>query len=176
MELYNYILIIVVGLLLIIFLYDIFQRKHTILRIFPVVGHLRYLLENIGPELRKYWVANDKEEMPFTRSEWSWVYATSKKQNNNFGLGSSGVATHNVWLIRDVDVKTKSKRAAQYLQGLRKEILQLTYACGYQHPCQFTGKDIEISTGVNMFDPLEKILGYEKVTIPLEELNDILTY
>ena len=75
-----------------------------------------------------------------------------------------------------MDVKTKSKRAAQYLQGLRKEILQLTYACGYHHPCQFTGKDIEISTGINMFDPLEKILGYEKVTIPVEELNNILKY
>ena len=503
MELYNYIFITVVGLLIIILLHDVFQRKHTILRIFPVVGHLRYLLEKIGPELRQYWVANDKEEMPFTRSERSWVYATSKKQNNNFGFGSSelmyetgypvlkhsafptkdkydangqllttsmpcakligsahnrkhpyrpqsivnisamsfgslgknaiaalnlgakyadcyqntgeggispyhknggdlvwqigtgyfgarnkdgnfskeifkqtlennpnvkmieiklsqgakpgkggilpkdkiteeisqirgiprdrdcispnshseftnvselvqfiesladisglpigiksavgessfwgelashmketkqgpdfitidggeggtgaapltftdhvslpfkigfkriytifkrhnlinditwigsaklgfpdravvafamgcdliniaresmlsigciqaqkchtghcpsGVATHNAWLIRGVDVKTKSKRAAQYLQGLRKEILQLTYACGYHHPCQFTGKDIEISTGVNMFDPLEKIIGYEKVTIPIEELNDILKY
>ena len=89
MEFYNYIFISVAGLLLIIFLHDVFQRKHSILRIFPVVGHLRYLLEKIGPELRQYWVANDKEEMPFTRSERSWVYATSKKQNNNFGFGSS---------------------------------------------------------------------------------------
>ena len=80
---------IVAGLLLIIFLYDIFQRKHAILRNFPVVGHLRYLMEKIGPELRQYWVANDKEEMPFTRAERTWVYATSKKQNNNFGFGSS---------------------------------------------------------------------------------------
>ena len=59
------------------------------MRNFPVVGHLRYLMEKIGPELRQYWVANDKEEMPFTRAERSWVYATSKKQNNNFGFGSS---------------------------------------------------------------------------------------
>ena len=503
MDFFLYIFLCVTGLLLIIFLYDIFQRKHSILRNFPVVGHLRYLMEKIGPELRQYWIANDKEEMPFTRSERSWVYATSKKQNSNFGFGSSelmydagypvlkhsafptrdkydadgklltssmpcakligashnrknpyrpqsivnisamsfgslgknavaalnlgakeahcyqntgeggispyhklggdlvwqigtgyfgardaegnfskdvfkvaiennptvkmieiklsqgakpgkggilpkdkiteeiskirgiprdrdcispnshseftnvselvefiesladisglpigiksavgessfweelasymketnqgpdfitidggeggtgaapltftdhvslpfkigfkriytifkrhdlinditwigsaklgfpdravvafamgcdliniaresmlsigciqaqkchtghcpsGVSTHNAWLIRGVDVKTKSKRAAQYLQGLRKEILQLTYACGYHHPCQFTGKDIEISTGVNMFDPLEKIIGYEKVTIPTEVLNDILKY
>ena len=84
MELYNYIFISVAGLLLIILLHDVFQRKHTILRIFPIVGHLRYLLEKIGPELRQYWVANDKEEMPFTRSERSWIYATSKKENNNF--------------------------------------------------------------------------------------------
>ena len=487
-------------MLLIIFLYDIFQRKHAILRNFPVVGHLRYLMEKIGPELRQYWVANDKEEMPFTRAERTWVYATSKKQNNNFGFGSSelmyetgypvlkhsafptrdkydadgnlltssmpcakligavhnrknpyrpqsivnisamsfgslgknavaalnlgakeahcyqntgeggispyhklggdlvwqigtgyfgardvegkfsmdvfkqaiddnptvkmieiklsqgakpgkggilpkdkitteiskirgiprdrdcispnshtefsnvselvefiesladisglpvgiksavgeskfweelavkmkatnqgpdfitidggeggtgaaplsfadhvslpfkigfkrvytifknhdlinditwigsaklgfpdravvafamgcdliniaresmlsigciqaqqchtgncpsGVATHNAWLIRGLDVPTKSKRAAQFLKGLRKEILQLTYACGYTHPCQFTGKDIEISSGVNLFDTLEKVIGYEKVKVPMTNLENI---
>ena len=86
---FKYILLGGAGLLLIIFLYDIFQRKHAILRNFPVVGHLRYLMEKIGPELRQYWVANDKEEMPFTRAERTWIYATSKKQNNNFGFGSS---------------------------------------------------------------------------------------
>ena len=89
MDFFLYIFLCVTGLLLIIFLYDIFQRKHSILRNFPVVGHLRYLMEKIGPELRQYWIANDKEEMPFTRSERSWVYATSKKQNSNFGFGSS---------------------------------------------------------------------------------------
>jgi len=501
LEFYYYIIMSGAGFLLLVFIHDMVQKKHAILRNFPVVGHLRYLLEKIGPELRQYWVANDKEEMPFTRAERSWVYATSKKQNNNFGFGSSelmydtgypilkhsafptrdkydahgnlltssmpcakligaahnrknsyrpesivnisamsfgslgknavaalnlgakeahcyhntgeggispyhklggdlvwqigtgyfgardaegkfsmevfkqaiennptvkmieiklsqgakpgkggilpkdkiteeiskirgiprdrdcispnshseftnvselvefiesladisglpvgiksavgeskfweelatqmkatnqgpdfitidggeggtgaaplafadhvslpfkigfkrvytifknhdlinditwigssklgfpdravvafamgcdliniaresmlsigciqaqqchtghcpsGVATHNAWLIRGVDVPTKSKRAAQFLKGLRKEILQLTYACGYTHPCQFTGQDIEISSGVNLFDPLEKIIGYEKVNVPMAELDNIL--
>jgi len=69
---------------------DVFiQKRHTIQHNFPVVGHLRYLLEMIGPELRQYWVANDKEEMPFNRSERSWVYASAKGQNNTFGFGTS---------------------------------------------------------------------------------------
>ena len=501
MEIIKLIILIIGGFLLLVFIHDMVQKKHAILRNFPLVGHLRYLLEKIGPELRQYWVANDKEEMPFTRAERSWVYATSKKQNNNFGFGSSelmydtgypilkhsafptrdkydahgnlltssmpcakligaahnrknsyrpesivnisamsfgslgknavaalnlgakeahcyhntgeggispyhklggdlvwqigtgyfgardaegkfsmevfkqaiennptvkmieiklsqgakpgkggilpkdkiteeiskirgiprdrdcispnshseftnvselvefiesladisglpvgiksavgesqfweelatqmkatnqgpdfitidggeggtgaaplafadhvslpfkigfkrvytifknhdlinditwigssklgfpdravvafamgcdliniaresmlsigciqaqqchtghcpsGVATHNAWLIRGVDIPTKSKRAAQFLKGLRKEILQLTYACGYTHPCQFTGQDIEISSGVNLFDPLEKIIGYEKVNVPMAELDNIL--
>jgi len=500
LEFYYYIIMSGAGFLLLVFIHDMVQKKHAILRNFPVVGHLRYLLEKIGPELRQYWVANDKEEMPFTRAERSWVYATSKKQNNNFGFGSSelmyetgypvlkhsafptrdkydadgnlltssmpcakligavhnrknpyrpqsivnisamsfgslgknaiaalnlgakeahcyqntgeggispyhklggdlvwqigtgyfgardvegkfsmevfkqaiddnptvkmieiklsqgakpgkggilpkdkiteeiskirgiprdrdcispnshtefsnvselvefiesladisglpvgiksavgeskfweelavqmkaanqgpdfitidggeggtgaaplsfadhvslpfkigfkrvytifknhdlinditwigssklgfpdravvafamgcdliniaresmlsigciqaqqchtghcpsGVATHNAWLIRGVDVPTKSKRAAQFLKGLRKEILQLTYACGYTHPCQFTGKDIEISLGVNIFDTLEKVIGYEKVKVPMTNLENI---
>ena len=95
-------------------------------------------------------------------------------QQCHTGHCPSGVATHNAWLIRGVDIPTKSKRAAQFLKGLRKEILQLTYACGYTHPCQFTGQDIEISSGVNLFDPLEKIIGYEKVKVPMAELDNIL--
>lgn len=67
---------------------DIFQRRHTIQHNFPVVGHLRYLLEKIGPELRQYIVANNREELPFNRSERAWVYASSKKENNLQGFGS----------------------------------------------------------------------------------------
>ena len=80
----------IVGSLLAVALHDVFmQKKHTILHNFPVVGHIRYLLELIGPEMRQYWVANDKEEMPFNRDERSWIYASSKGQNNNFGFGST---------------------------------------------------------------------------------------
>jgi hypothetical protein len=41
---------------------DLLQRQHTLLRNFPVLGHARYLLESIGPELRQYLVAGDNEE------------------------------------------------------------------------------------------------------------------
>src|SRR4028119_1072226 len=48
---------------------DLVQREHTLLRNFPVLGHARYLLESIGPELRQYLVAGDNEERPFTRAQ-----------------------------------------------------------------------------------------------------------
>ncbi|PJZ70900.1 FMN-binding glutamate synthase family protein [Leptospira perolatii] len=81
---------IVIGFFLVgLLIHDLFQRRHTIKHNFPIVGHLRYIFETIGPELRQYWVANDKEEMPFSRAERSWVYATAKKQNNNFGFGTT---------------------------------------------------------------------------------------
>ncbi|NOY30676.1 MAG: FMN-binding glutamate synthase family protein [Planctomycetes bacterium] len=69
--------------------YDITQRQHSILRIFPIVGHIRYWLEHIGPELRQYIVASDNEEQPFTRTQRRWVYASSKNQNPYFGFGTS---------------------------------------------------------------------------------------
>src|SRR5690349_8557010 len=67
---------------------DLLQREHTLLRNFPVLGHARYLLESIGPELRQYIVAGNNEERPFTRDQRRWVYASAKKQNNYFGFGT----------------------------------------------------------------------------------------
>ncbi|KAA1246100.1 FMN-binding glutamate synthase family protein [Aquimarina sp. RZ0] len=65
-----------------------FNRKHTISHNFPLIGHLRYLLESIGPEMRQYFVANNREELPFNRIERSWVYASSKNENNYEGFGT----------------------------------------------------------------------------------------
>lgn len=79
---------VVALLLLVVTLYDIFQTKHAILRNFPLVGHLRYLLESVGPELRQYIVTNNDEERPFSRDQRRWVYASSKQQNNYFGFGT----------------------------------------------------------------------------------------
>jgi glutamate synthase (ferredoxin) len=78
---------IVVFLGLVAF-FDIRQRHHAVTHNYPVIGHLRYFMEFIGPELRQYWVADDKEELPFNRSERTWIYATAKGQNNYFGFGT----------------------------------------------------------------------------------------
>lgn len=68
--------------------YDLLQRRHALLRNFPVLGHGRYLLEAIGPELRQYIVTRNDEERPFTRDQRHWVYAASKRQNDTFGFGT----------------------------------------------------------------------------------------
>src|SRR5215217_5553419 len=68
--------------------HDLLQRRHAILRNFPVVGHARYLIERIGPELRQYVVAGNDEERPFSRDQRRWIYASSKLENNYFGFGT----------------------------------------------------------------------------------------
>ncbi|MEL6589991.1 MAG: FMN-binding glutamate synthase family protein [Bacteroidota bacterium] len=76
-------------LIVLVAIHDIFiNRHHTILHNFPVVGHFRYWLEGIGPELRQYIVANNREELPFNRSQRSWIYASSKRENNYEGFGT----------------------------------------------------------------------------------------
>lgn len=78
------------AFLILVAIWDVFvQKRHAIKHNFPIVGHLRYLLELVGPELRQYWVANDKEEMPFNRQERRWIYATAKGENNYFGFGTT---------------------------------------------------------------------------------------
>jgi glutamate synthase domain-containing protein 2 len=69
-------------------LYDLTQSRHAILRNFPIIGHFRYLLESVGPELRQYIVTGNDEERPFSRDQRSWVYASAKHQNNYFGFGT----------------------------------------------------------------------------------------
>src|SRR4051794_27170275 len=68
--------------------YDLLQRKHAILRNFPLVGHLRFVLESFGPELRQYVVTSNDEERPFSRDQRRWVYASAKRQINTFGFGT----------------------------------------------------------------------------------------
>lgn len=79
---------LILGLLVLVALYDVTQRRSSILRNFPVIGHLRYWLIEIGPELRQYIVAHNREEAPFNRLEREWVYHSADRKNNYFGFGT----------------------------------------------------------------------------------------
>jgi glutamate synthase domain-containing protein 2 len=68
--------------------YDLMQKRHALLRNFPIIAHGRYLLEAVGPELRQYIVTGNDEERPFSRDQRRWIYASSKLENNYFGFGT----------------------------------------------------------------------------------------
>jgi glutamate synthase domain-containing protein 2 len=68
--------------------YDLVQRRRAVLRNFPVIGHLRYLLEAFGPELRQYIVTSNNEERPFSRDQRRWIAASSEGRLNVFGFGT----------------------------------------------------------------------------------------
>lgn len=79
----------IIIVIIIVAIRDVFfQRKHTISHNFPVIGHIRYMFESIGPEMRQYFVANNREELPFNRIERSWIYASAKQENNYEGFGT----------------------------------------------------------------------------------------
>ena len=79
----------IIIVFIIIAIRDIFfQKKHSLNHNYPIIGHIRYLFESIGPEMRQYFVANNREELPFNRIERSWIYASAKHENNYEGFGT----------------------------------------------------------------------------------------
>ena len=85
-------LLVVIGLVLAVvyfFVRDVTQKKHSILRNFPVVGHLRYFFESLGEYFRQYFFLNDREEMPFNRATRGWVYRLAKDEGGIIGFGST---------------------------------------------------------------------------------------
>ena len=83
---------IVVGPLVLLGLYDVLQRDHTVLRNFPVIGHLRYLFESVSPEIQQYFIERHTDGTPFSRNQRSLVYARSKveRETHPFATGHHG--------------------------------------------------------------------------------------
>ena len=79
---------VVVAVVVAVVVYDLVQPRKAILRNFPVLGHFRYILEAVGPELRQYIVTSNDEERPFSRDERRWIYSSAKAMDNTFGFGS----------------------------------------------------------------------------------------
>jgi glutamate synthase domain-containing protein 2 len=79
---------LVAGLLF-LFISDITQKKHGVLRSYPVVGHLRYFFEELGEYFRQYFFMGDREEMPFNRATRAWVYRLAKNEGGTIGFGST---------------------------------------------------------------------------------------
>jgi glutamate synthase domain-containing protein 2 len=80
---------VVVATLVVWFIQDVTQKKHTVLRNYPVIGRLRYLLEKQGEYFRQYFFMNDREEMPFNRATRGWVYRLAKDEGGVIGFGST---------------------------------------------------------------------------------------
>ena len=88
MPIWAWVILAVLAALLILTVHDLTQRRHTILRNFPVIGHLRYGLESIGPELRQYIVTDNDSERPFSRDERRWVYEAAGGADGIAGFGT----------------------------------------------------------------------------------------
>ena len=79
---------------------DMRQTKSSVLRNYPVIGHLRFMLEKIRPEIRQYFLESDNEATPFSRSQRSLAYARAKGETDKrpFGTQVDQNATGHEWL------------------------------------------------------------------------------
>ncbi|MBT5415070.1 MAG: FMN-binding glutamate synthase family protein, partial [Rhodospirillaceae bacterium] len=78
------------GLSLIVALgiHDLLQTRHSLLRNYPVVGHLRWVFEGIRPEVRQYLIESDRDEVPFSREQRSLVYRRAKGEEERRPFGT----------------------------------------------------------------------------------------
>ena len=81
---------LVIGAPLILLgLRDVFQKSQTVPRNFPIIGHLRYLLEEIRPEIRQYFLEDETTGMPFARKKRSIVYQPGERAPRQWAEGIS---------------------------------------------------------------------------------------
>ena len=69
-------------------IYDLQQTHHAVLRNYPIIGHLRFMLEYIRPEIRQYFLESETEATPFSRAQRTLVYTRAKSQAGNRPFGT----------------------------------------------------------------------------------------
>jgi glutamate synthase domain-containing protein 2 len=81
--------------------HDLVQRRHSVLRNYPVVGHLRYLLEDLRPELQQYFIERNWDGRPFSRDTRSIIYERAKGtlQEQPFGTELEVNQVGQEWLV-----------------------------------------------------------------------------
>lgn len=110
-------LLLLVGPLVVLLIYDVTQTEHTILRNYPVFGHLRYFLEDFRTQIRQYFIQGDDEGVPFYREQRSIVYQRSKREIDSHPFGSiqNMYAVGHEWLshsMRPLDLPSRDLRIA----------------------------------------------------------------
>ena len=84
----SFLWVLLLSALVVVGISDLQQTHHAILRNYPIIGHLRFLLEFIRPELRQYFIESDNEAVPFSRSQRSLVYARAKGESDKRPFGT----------------------------------------------------------------------------------------
>ena len=75
---------------------------------------------------------------------------------------------------RGIVVPEKAGRLASYFKKFNKELLEITHAAGYEHPCQFDMRDVDVSIGdTNMTQTLEYTYKYQKTPVPFSGMQSL---
>lgn len=110
---------IVVGPLVALGIYDMVQKRHTILRNFPIIGHFRYMLESISPEIRQYFIETNSNGAPFSRLQRNYVYKRAKStlETHPFGTELDVYCAGYYWMAHSMYPKEEMKEAPRIRFG-----------------------------------------------------------
>ena len=111
----GYVLVALIALYIVVGLYDLWFSPHTLNRLYPVAAYMRYGLEYIRPEIHQYFVANNTEELPFSREQRNLVYRRAKGLDDTQPFGTAHDITETGWLgaahsIAPTVVREETKR------------------------------------------------------------------
>nr|WP_303649678.1 FMN-binding glutamate synthase family protein [Asticcacaulis machinosus] len=67
---------------------DVLQTSHSILRNYPIIGHFRFILEALRPEIRQYLIEDDRDPVPFSREQRALVYRRAKNVSDKQPFGT----------------------------------------------------------------------------------------
>ena len=97
-------------------IFDIFQKSHTIRRNFPVIGRFRYMLESVRPEIMQYFVETDTEGRPLNRILRSLIYRRAKGANDTEPFGTQMDLYHSgyEWMEHSMYAKQNPKEIGQF--------------------------------------------------------------
>lgn len=105
------------GALAALGVHDLLQRRHSILRNYPIIGHLRFIVESFRPEIRQYLIEGDRDAEPFSRQDRGLVYQRAKgvEDKRPFGTIENVYGSGYAWLthsatpvvIQDTDFRVR---------------------------------------------------------------------
>ncbi|WP_441293942.1 hypothetical protein [Arsenicicoccus sp. oral taxon 190] len=99
--------------------HDLLQKKHAVLRNYPVLGHLRFLLEGIRPELQQYFVERNWDGRPFDRDVRSIIYERAKGIHGEQAFGTERDVNEigYEWLVHSTVPAQQPERAPYVMVG-----------------------------------------------------------
>jgi glutamate synthase domain-containing protein 2 len=100
-------------------IWDLIQKRHTIRRIFPVIGHFRYILESVRPEIQQYFVESDTDGRPVSREFRSLIYQRAKgvRDTRPFGTIFDVYRPGCEWLQHSITPKATAESEARVIFG-----------------------------------------------------------
>lgn len=83
-----YVIFVILIALTLVGYFDMYQTKHSIMRIYPLFGRLRFLMEELRPKIYQYFIESDIDGRPLNRIDRSTIYQRAKKENDTMPFGT----------------------------------------------------------------------------------------
>jgi glutamate synthase domain-containing protein 2 len=95
---------VIFGAIALVGVYDLTQRRHSILRNYPILGHARFALESIRPELQQYFIERNYDGRPYDRDTRTSIYERAKgvKDEQAYGTERDVMAPGYEWLLQSI--------------------------------------------------------------------------